>query len=222
MRWDCEWRSGQHSPVKYLGASRVGQLNRGDIVYIYAERGTNEIQSGMWDYWYYISTLSDKSRSIYDDTWIRGSEIEPFLGFHNRRLSITENPLYSLPLVLKQDISSLFQKPTSVQDVKPEYEGFLPVISYNYPGFNIEVFDKAADKVQFVYRVTVTSKTDVILLKYGINVGVNKNYVTKCLGVPDRQEDEYWIYYHPDPKNTLAIKIENDWVSLIQWVAEVP
>jgi len=112
VRWDCEWRSGQHSPVKYLGASRVGQLNRGDIVYIYAERGTNEIQSGMWDYWYYISTLSDKIRSIYDDTWIRGSEIEPFLGFHNRRLSITENPLYSLPLVLKQDISSLFQKPT--------------------------------------------------------------------------------------------------------------
>ncbi len=277
-----------------LQAKKVGQLNRGTIVQIYAEKGTGKVTAGIWDYWYKIEesnshwinaffvdklpiqftakqpphlfknprdvgtllkiiddtkdiiivkapTITDRSRdkyvfdgkedywyyisdrgSILDDTWIHGSEIEPFLGAPFRLLDTTDNALLSLPRVLDRSLSTLLERPRSIENIGQEDERLPPTIRYNYGTFSIDLHEQS-ENMQFLFRVTITSAVDGPLLKYGINVGVEKNYLVKTLGMPEEVQDQYWIYSYPLPlNNTLYLTMKNNKIAEVVWVAAVP
>lgn len=284
-----------------LKADRIGQVNQGDIVEIYAENGTGRVEKGVWDYWYridavdnrwvnalfvdklplqflakkpphvfanpqnpetrvdmirntydlvitrapyvadrskdrflfegkedywyYISDLSDLSSSILDDKWIHGSEIEPFLGSPCRRLEITGDPLLqSLPrVVTEESVTAHFGEPSSIENMGPEYQGFPPTVRYSYGPFFVDTLGWKSGRSPTLFRVAINSRVDRPFLKYGVNVGIHKDYLVECLGTPDQTKDEYWIYKYVEPlDNSLYVEMSGDQVSSIVWVAAVP
>jgi Bacterial SH3 domain len=205
-------------PGHYFRTPPKSETDTGQIEYA-GDRGSGLIcdisrqkyaYAGKADYWFYISTPSPAVSTVYEDTWLHGSEIENLLGAGQRKLSATKRVFRS----------GFVPDYNSAESSKKTESPRFTTVEFSYKGFSVLCIQSG--KEYYILSVNVFETLLNNPLKYGLNIGIKDSYVLQCLGRPDDSRDTKWTYRDPETDNKLILKLTNGLVSGIEWQQPVP
>lgn len=87
-----------------------------------------------------------------------------------------------------------------------------------YEGFEARIYHAIVDEKELVLRILI--KHDKYKIKYGLNIGVTKEFVQGVLGPPAIKEDNLYEYYDSNGFAKLRFYFKDSSLTMIEWSFE--
>lgn len=87
-----------------------------------------------------------------------------------------------------------------------------------YEGFEARIYHAITDEKELVLRIII--KHDKYKVKYGLNIGVTKEFVQGVLGPPAIKQDNIYEYYDSNGFAKLRFYFKDSSLTMIEWSFE--
>lgn len=87
-----------------------------------------------------------------------------------------------------------------------------------YEGFEARIYHAITDEKELVLRIII--KHDKYKVKYGLNIGVTKEFVQGVLGPPAIKQDNLYEYYDSNGFAKLRFYFKDSSLTMIEWSFE--